>query len=871
MSQMGFRRQLRVGVLATAIAGLMSSASAGEALLGGLDSASSHQQFITKYREGAFTGLDKKKAVASSLFRIQAAVTRQLGKVGISHVRTLFGTTEVIRTSRALTQAETKTLLQAVAAEADVQYVEIDVVIKSDAFIPHVRKKEPEPMTFAEFVARLRGKQSTQQAQQKVQLPASLDKDYTNDEWSDRQWSLFKPGVGINVEGAWKKSTGKNAVVGVIDTGATPHPDLDYLDGYDFVSSDVSANDGDGPDDDPADDGYGKDGGHYHGAHVTGIVAARANNNEGIAGIAYDADVLAVRVAGLQGYPASDLIAALVWAAGYTESGVSAGTSNVPSPSKKPADVINLSLNFPQSDCDSKEGSTLKETFEKLLKHGTVIVASAGNLGRDLGSPDSSENSGPGACHDGIIVVAGTDDKGNRGDFENNWLVDLVGKTPDHLAPQTGAPSSNFGKRVDLAAPGQHILSTWGETEYYTYWELSGLEYIQKPDPFSSTGEKYVYLSGTSMAAPHVTGVVALMVSARREAGLSRLTPAEIKTILEETATPFPAGSDCTTSICGAGIVNAAQAVEKALAYGSADFSTQYPDYFQVGSSSSGATLWINSDGNLLFRSPDGRVDPAYTGNISSLMNRYFPSLFSPVNGFNPSIWLAASKVAGPSGYKKAGISVYTGATLWIDNLGSMVILDRNGRANDFSSYIGQNVAKYESFFPSNFLACNGFDFNQWRSANTTLPTWPYSNYTDTYTYFTIGTSSSGARMEVTGDSRARLVWGDGTIDPAYSQDISVFINAKDFFPSVFAPANGFVPQNWTASRSVKAPAGFAKIGWSSTGVTLWMNKAGSVLAIGWDGKTDPAYLGSIREYRFSSLIGPVFSPYRRFSASGWY
>ncbi|MEE7547807.1 S8 family serine peptidase, partial [Xanthomonas sp. Kuri4-1] len=159
--------------------------------------------------------------------------------------------------------------------------------------------------------------------------------------------------AGINVRPAWDKATGNGVVVAVIDTGITSHPDLDanILPGYDFISDTFVSRDGDGRDADPSDEGDWNPvqgecyttpspspitDSSWHGTHVAGTIAAVTNNAVGVAGTAYNAKIVPVRVLGRCGGYTSDIADAIVWASGGSVSGVPANAN--------PAEVINMSL-----------------------------------------------------------------------------------------------------------------------------------------------------------------------------------------------------------------------------------------------------------------------------------------------------------------------------------------------------------------------------------------------------------------------------------------------------------------------------------------------------------------------------------------------
>jgi serine protease len=342
------------------------------------------------------------------------------------------------------------------------------------------------------------------------------------------QWNLQDVAstgrFGINATHAWDITTGSpSMVIAVVDTGTVPHPDLAgrILPGYDFVSDTLSANDGDGRDADatdpgdwrtfrlcepPADDAADSS---WHGTLVTGVLAANANNGVGIAGIDWNAQILPVRVLGRCGGDFSDILDGMTWAAGLPVPGVPANPH--------PAKVINLSLGG-EGSCTSQ----IQSIVDEVLDHGVFIAAAAGNENAD------SEGSIPASCA-GLSTVAATDYTGARASY------------------------SNFSSHMDIAAPGGNI-SRNGQLDAITSTWNDGTTVAETFD--------YGYADGTSFSTPHVAGVAALMLAVN-----PALSPAQLKALMAQTASPFAAGSDCVTQgICGAGIVNAFGAVEAAQA-----------------------------------------------------------------------------------------------------------------------------------------------------------------------------------------------------------------------------------------------------------------------------------------------------------------
>ncbi|WP_198944249.1 S8 family peptidase [Streptomyces sp. CB03234] len=344
-----------------------------------------------------------------------------------------------------------------------------------------------------------------------------------NDTDYAKQWDLFEPTGGMNVPGAWDKTTGSGVTVAVIDTGYAAHSDLSagVVSGYDFISSSADARDGNGRDSDPKDEGdwNATDGecgtgsrasnSSWHGTHVHGTIAASTHNAKGVAGIAYGAKVQHVRVLGKCGGSSSDIADAITWASGGSVPGIPANPN--------PAKVINMSLGGASSTCPT----VYKNAIDGAVARGATVVVAAGN------SNANASGFTPANCAN-VINVASTSREGNRSFY------------------------SNYGTIIDVSAPGGETRRATDTPGTVTTPENGILSTLNSGTTTQSL-ENYKPYQGTSMAAPHIAGLAALLKSAK-----STLTPAEIESAIKANARPLP--GTCTGG-CGAGIADAAKTV----------------------------------------------------------------------------------------------------------------------------------------------------------------------------------------------------------------------------------------------------------------------------------------------------------------------
>ncbi|MDO9316340.1 MAG: S8 family peptidase [Burkholderiaceae bacterium] len=386
------------------------------------------------------------------------------------------------------------------------------------------------------------------------------------------QWYLRAPAGAVksamDIEGAWSTvaTSSSTVVVAVLDTGIRfDHPDLkravdggNLLDGYDFVTNSFIENDATpGRDGDPSDPGdwvsaadvasaantvgcttSDIEDSSWHGTQTAGLIGALTNNALGMAGLTGPGRalrVLPVRVLGKCGGFDSDIIPAMRWAAGLSVPGVPANPT--------PARVINLSLGG-SGACSAAYQDAVRE----INQAGVVVVASAGNTsGHAVNTPANCT---------GVIGVGGLRHVGSKVGF------------------------SDLGPEIALSAPGGNCVNLTGECLYPLLTTTNAG--VTAPVP---ANEAYTDASiptiGTSFSAPLVAGTAALMLVAQ-----PGLKPDDVRSLLRRSSRPFPTSGDsasvpvcqapktdsaghpidqlecyCTTSTCGAGMLDASAAV----------------------------------------------------------------------------------------------------------------------------------------------------------------------------------------------------------------------------------------------------------------------------------------------------------------------
>lgn len=375
------------------------------------------------------------------------------------------------------------------------------------------------------------------------------------------QWYLRAPDAtlfrsAIDAEAAWDRlpGAGQGAVIAVIDTGVRPdHPDLAgrLLPGIDTIDDLDTANDGNGPDADATDPGdwvtsaesrsgplAGCPAGlsSWHGTQVSTIAGALTNDASGMAGTAFGARILPVRVLGKCGGYDSDIVAGMLWAAGLEPV---AGIVNA-----NPAQVLNMSLGGAGA-CEP----AYQAAVARINAAGKVVVAAAGNdAGQAVGSPANCP---------GVIGVGGLRHAGTKVGF------------------------SDLGPEIAISAPGGNCINIL-EGQPCLYPILAGSNSGAQGPGASIWTDSYDISVGTSFASPIAAGVVA-MVMANRPV----LTPDEVRKVIQGSARPFPTdgasnepidsnpvpvcrapgGADqlqcyCTTALCGAGMLDAPGALQ---------------------------------------------------------------------------------------------------------------------------------------------------------------------------------------------------------------------------------------------------------------------------------------------------------------------
>ena len=400
-------------------------------------------------------------------------------------------------------------LLAAPAASA-AEYVPGEVLVKSENGATAKKVEIRDGDTVKEKVTELNKKPNVDYAVPNYIARTSF---VPNDGGWNLQWN-FRDGFGIEMPTAWDIARrrgapgGRGATVAVLDTGVAYRrtrrfrraPDLGrFVRGYDFVSRDHSPDDSNG-----------------HGTHIAGTIAQSTNNRRGAAGVAYRAKIMPVRVLNSLGEgDAATISRALRWAA------------------RRRPDVINLSLEF-SAGVRSSDVPDVINALRYARRRGVAVVAASGNSGEE--AQVSLPARGP-----GVIAVGATTHRGCQAEYSN------AGRDLDVVAPGGGEDASLAlmqGDAYDRRNCRPDENGRWIYQQTFT----SSVRRFGLPRGYE----------GTSMAAAHVSGVVALIRSTRRLGG-RKPSPAAVEQHLERTARDVgPSGFDARY---GHGLVSAKNAL----------------------------------------------------------------------------------------------------------------------------------------------------------------------------------------------------------------------------------------------------------------------------------------------------------------------
>lgn len=364
---------------------------------------------------------------------------------------------------------------------------------------------------------------------------------HPDDTYYNLQWHYPQ----VNLPRAWDITTGSsNVIVAVVDTGVLMgHPDLSGRltnDGYDFISQTSMSNDGDGIDNDPDDPGDSHTPGSssFHGTHCAGTVAASTNNGRGLAGTAWNTRIMPIRTLGVGGGTMYDILQGVRYAAGMQND-----SGTVPA---NTADIISMSLG------GGGYSQTTQDLFTQVRNAGVILIAAAGN--------DATNTPHYPAAYDGVMGVSAVDINSSLASY------------------------SNFGSYVDIAAPGGDSGDQDGDGYADRVWSTCG-------DDSSGTEIQYVYAakSGTSMATPHVAGVVSLM-----KAQDPTLTPVQLDSYLQNGHITNDIGNPGRDNYYGYGLIDAYKAVQ--VTPGATEL-TANPTNLVFGTTTTTLTLTISKVG----------------------------------------------------------------------------------------------------------------------------------------------------------------------------------------------------------------------------------------------------------------------------------
>ncbi len=449
----------------------------------------------------------------------------------------------------------------------DPRFAGADVVVLADGWVRFHTSDARRGAAAQEFLRRLRSRPDVQIAAFDAQEPRAAVT-VPNDTLYPQQWWLqaYDAATSGGVPGmpqAWSRSTGfptagLGPIVAVLDSGITGHPETDahvVLPGHDFVSNAVFAGDSDGRDNDPSDPGdrltqaektadpITWDGcavsetSSWHGTLITGQIGATSNNAAGVAAMNWNGRILPVRVAGRCGASVADLIDGMRWAAGLPVAGVALNAN--------PARIILIGFaGFEPCDAAHPDPNIAAaaqlyiDTIAEIRARGALVVAAAGNERGAVGRPAS--------CRGAFAVTAL-----NRSGLKSNY--------------------GNYGPQIALATVGgdQDRQATCD-----TQLADTGIVSTSNTGTGPPVAFGYAAGSGTSFAAPVVAGTASLMLALnpaltvdQLEAGLriSARPHALVPALGLCNASTNPGRCQCSTTTCGAGILDA----DEALSYAS--------------------------------------------------------------------------------------------------------------------------------------------------------------------------------------------------------------------------------------------------------------------------------------------------------------
>jgi serine protease len=326
-----------------------------------------------------------------------------------------------------------------------------------------------------------------------------------NDPRYDEQWNYPL----LELPAAWDITTGSSdVVVAVVDSGIlSQHPDLSgkLIAGYDFISDVSNALDGDGIDNNPEDLATS-----YHGTHVAGIIAGSTNNAVGTSSISWQTSIMPLRVLGASGGNLYDATQAIRYAAGMDND-----SGELP---VNPADIINLSIGG-TGYCPSSYRDLLSEVRQRDI----LVIAAAGNGGK------GNSQFLPANCNDVIAVSA----------------VDLNREITDY---------SNYGNSIDIAAPGGR-----DDIDSDSNGFVDAILSLSAESSGGGLNYNYNYRFGTSMATPHVSGILSLMLAVNPNLSVDDIEQMLISGLLTDDL-----GISGADTLYGYGLINARKAVTAA-------------------------------------------------------------------------------------------------------------------------------------------------------------------------------------------------------------------------------------------------------------------------------------------------------------------